>query len=134
DEAGFVYVRGRRSEMIKTSHANVAPAEVETVLLAVADIQEAVVFGVPDPRKGEKVVCVLGAKPGCTLDIPRLRLRMKGEISGYKVPEEFLVMPYDTVPRTASGKPVKPKLKEMWSSGGLAAAAPEALQASGSGR
>jgi acyl-CoA synthetase (AMP-forming)/AMP-acid ligase II len=134
DAAGFVYVRGRRSEMIKTSGANVAPAEVEAALLATAaDIQEAVVFGVPDARKGEKVVGVLVPKPGSDIDVAAVKLRMKGEISTYKVPEELFVLPYEAIPRTASGKAVKPKLKEMWASGQLAPP-PDAVAQVGSRR
>ena len=120
DDAGFVYFKSRRGEMVKTSGANVAPGEVEAALLAVGQFREAVVFGIPDARKGEKVVCVLVAADASSVDVEVLRQRMKSEISGYKVPAEFFFLPFESIPRSATGKPIKPKLKEMLASGELA--------------
>ena len=113
DEDGFVYFKARRSEMIKTSGANVAPGEVEAALLAVASLKEAMVFGVPDARKGEKVVGVVVPNAGENIDAAALRSRMRRELSSFKVPAEIMVLPFEAVPRTPGGKANKTKVKEM---------------------
>jgi acyl-CoA synthetase (AMP-forming)/AMP-acid ligase II len=119
DEEGFLYFKARLGEAIKSSGANVAPREVELALLAVSDLNEAVVFGLPDERKGEKVACVVVPAEGSKVTVSDLRSKMKDEISHFKIPTEFFVLPSDALPRTASGKPAKARLKEMAVSGEL---------------
>ena len=59
DADGFFYIAGRRGEMIKTSGANVAPKEVEAVLLAVTGAAECIVLGLSDPARGEVVAGII---------------------------------------------------------------------------
>jgi acyl-CoA synthetase (AMP-forming)/AMP-acid ligase II len=116
DEAGYVYFKGRISEMIKTSGANVSPAEVEALLLGYDNVQEAIVFGLPDPVKGERVTAVIVPREGKSVDTRQLLADLKENVSPYKVPAEVHVMAYDDVPRTDAGKPRKPLLKERLAS------------------
>ena len=66
---GRVLFRGRLKEMIKTGGVNVAPLEVEQVLLQHPDIVQAYVVGVPDQSKGEIVGAVVELRAGATTDI-----------------------------------------------------------------
>ncbi|HET6608782.1 MAG TPA: AMP-binding protein, partial [Rhodopila sp.] len=64
DRDGFLYFRGRLKEMIKTGGINVAPAEVEEILMAHPDVELALVVGVPDPVRDEIVGAIVVPRPG----------------------------------------------------------------------
>jgi len=114
DEDGFLYFYGRASEMIKTSGANVAPREVEAMLMAFPEIREAIVFGLPDPSRGEIVAAAIVPEEGFNVDINALRLKALTEISSYKVPKVIVPMAHDAIPRTqGSAKPRKGELRTM---------------------
>lgn len=106
-EAGRVWFLGRYSEMLKSGGANVAPAEVELVLVGFPGVSEAYVVGVPHPTAGQEVVAVVVPAVGATLDENDLRMRAKEVLSGYKVPARFVIVDAAEVPRLATGKPDK---------------------------
>ena len=103
-EGGRVFFVGRYSEMLKSAGANVAPAEVEQVLLTFAGIDEAYVVGVPHADLGDEVVALVVPAAGAVLDAEDLTARLKVLLSAYKVPKRFVVLAPDEVPRLATGK------------------------------
>jgi acyl-CoA synthetase (AMP-forming)/AMP-acid ligase II len=112
DADDFLYFYGRANDMIKTSGANVAPAEVEAVLIALPEVREAIVLGVPDPAKGEAVAAVIVPEDGFSIDADALRQKVRAELSSYKAPQIIVSMAFDEVPRTdASGKPKRAELR-----------------------
>jgi acyl-CoA synthetase (AMP-forming)/AMP-acid ligase II len=113
NEDGHIYFRGRVSDMIKTAGANVSPTEVEALMLAYQGVAEAIVLGLPDKARGERVVAVVVAKQNEAVDPEALLKRMREEISAYKVPKQIVVMQYDEVPRTSSAKVQRPQLKAL---------------------
>lgn len=113
DEDNYIYFNSRRSEMIKTSGANVAPREVEALLQSYDEIREAIVFGIPDTVKEELVIAIVIPADGASIDPTALRDQLRQEISAYKVPNTILVREQDDVPRTDSGKPIKPQLRKL---------------------
>jgi acyl-CoA synthetase (AMP-forming)/AMP-acid ligase II len=113
DAEGYLYFKGRSSEMIKTGGANVSPQEVEAVLAGYPGVAEAMVLGLPDEERGEAVVAVLVAREGAQLDGAALQKRMREEVSAYKVPRRMLIMDYADIPRTSAGKVQKNALKEL---------------------
>lgn len=108
---GRVYFKGRLKEMIKTGGINVAPLEVEEVLMRNPQVKQTFVFGLPDPIKEEKVVAVVEPETGSDIDIEKLRMFCRQELAPYKVPLNFIVRLNDSLPRTATGKINKPELK-----------------------
>ena len=110
---GFLYFEGRRSEMIKTSGANVAPEEVERLILEDDSIQEAFVLGVPDVDLGEMLVAAIVVPDGQQVDQDVLRARLRTNLSSYKVPRRFFHLTPDEVPRTPSAKVRRPELREL---------------------
>jgi acyl-CoA synthetase (AMP-forming)/AMP-acid ligase II len=114
DDAGYTYFRGRVSEMIKTSGANVSPAEIEILLQSYENVQEAIVFGLPDEAKGERVAAVVVAKEGKSVDLGVLQAKLRDDLSAYKVPSELHLMPFEEIPRTDAGKVRKNLLKERF--------------------
>jgi acyl-coenzyme A synthetase/AMP-(fatty) acid ligase len=119
DADDFIYFNSRRSEMIKTSGANVSPREVETLLQTFPEVREAVVFGVPDPLKGEIVVAVIVPIDGQEPDAEDLRARLRAEISPYKVPQQIIFMNFDDIPRTGSIKARKGDLAALLVTNGV---------------
>ena len=81
--------------MVKTGGINVAPLEVEEVLLGHPAVEQAYVVGLPDPRKEEILVAVVVAKPGRDADPAALRALCRDALAAYKVPQEIHVMARD---------------------------------------
>ncbi len=108
---GWFFFTGRQTDLIKTSGSNVAPAEVETCLLAYDEVKLGFVVGVPHEIKGQEVVAlVVPWRSGSEADPPPppepdvLRKRLKDEISSYKVPTHILVIEDEQVPWLVSQK------------------------------
>ena len=107
---GRIRFRGRLKEMIKTGGINVAPLEVEQVLLQHPDIVQAFVVGVPDPSKGEIVAAAVELHAGATADAAAIIAFCRDRLASYKVPERFAFRTAGVFPRTPTGKIHKPKL------------------------
>jgi fatty-acyl-CoA synthase len=101
DEQGFVYLQGRSDEMIISGGYNIAPREVEDVLVAHPDVDEVVVLGMPDLRWGSAVVAVVrtrgqaGLRPEQLIEFARPRL-------GMRTPKRVVFV--EDIPRSAYGK------------------------------
>ncbi len=113
DADDFLFFYGRVNDMIKTSGANVAPAEVEAVLMTAPGVREATVLGVPDPARGEAVAAVVVAQDGAAIDPEALKAKVRAELSSYKVPQIILPMAFEDVPRTDTGKPKRAEIRAM---------------------
>jgi fatty-acyl-CoA synthase len=104
--------RGRLKEMIKTGGVNVAPLEVEQVLLQHPDIVQAHVVGVPDQSKGQIVAAVVELRGGTAVDTASIIALCRERLASYKVPERFAFRAAGELPRTPTGKIHKPSLVE----------------------
>jgi acyl-CoA synthetase (AMP-forming)/AMP-acid ligase II len=116
---GYLFFKGRLSEMIKTSGSNVAPREVELALETFDEVGLAVVIGLPDPDRGQIVGAALAPKPGAMIDADDILERLDKELSSYKVPRRVLVLSPEAVPYLASGKPNRIRIKQMLESSGV---------------
>jgi fatty-acyl-CoA synthase len=110
---GRLRFRGRIKEMIKTGGINVAPLEVEEVLMGDPAVEQAYVVGLPDPRKEEILVAVVVPKPGRDVDPVALRALCRHALAAYKVPQEIHVMAREALPVTSTGKVQKFRLAEQ---------------------
>ena len=111
DADGYLYFEGRRGDMIKTAGANVSPREVEGVLRDVVGCELAIVFGLPDPERGQVVAAVLVEPPVGTPDDEALRRLLRDRLSAFKVPRRVLRITRADLPVLSSGKPDLPRLK-----------------------
>jgi len=102
DAGGRLIVCGRKGDTIVTGGENVAPAEVEAVLLEHPAVADAGVFGAPDAEWGEAVTAHVVLRPGAELDPAVLRAFARERLAGFKVPKRLELV--DALPRTASGK------------------------------
>ncbi len=113
---GRVRFRGRLKEMIKTGGVNVAPLEVEHVLLQHPDIVQAHVVGVPDRLKGEIVVAAVELRGGAASDVAAITAFCRERLASYKVPARFAFRAASEFPRTPTGKIHKPGLRQQLAS------------------
>ena len=109
---GFVHFHSRTGEMLKIKGANVAPAEVESCLMAMPDIVRAAVVGLTSKDSDVMLVAAVEMKQGTKFDEAAIRNSLRKELSSFKVPARILALPSDAFPLTASGKIRKPPLTE----------------------
>jgi acyl-coenzyme A synthetase/AMP-(fatty) acid ligase len=112
-EGPAVYFLGRLGDMIKTSGANVAPAEVERDLVSLEGVLVAHVVGVDDSERGQVVAAAVILEDGVELDADDIRASMRAITSNYKVPRLIVFMRRDDIPLTPSGKVIKRELARM---------------------
>jgi acyl-CoA synthetase (AMP-forming)/AMP-acid ligase II len=103
DADGYVFVVGRKKDMIVTGGQNVYAAEVEDVLLRYPGVADCAVVGLPDDVWGERVTGVIIPAPGASLDAAALDAFCRRYLAGFKTPKEFIVE-HETLPRTSTGK------------------------------
>ena len=111
DEEGYLFVAGRKKDMVKSGGISIYPLEIESVIYNHPDILEAAVIGVPDPQWGEAVKAVVVRKPDSQLKSDELIGFCKARLSAYKVPKSVEFR--DALPHTEVGKVNKVKLKEL---------------------
>jgi O-succinylbenzoic acid--CoA ligase len=102
DDDGFLFVSGRKSEIIVTGGENVMPAEVEEVLLHHPTVADVAVVGRPDPEWQEAVTAIVVPAEGESPDEGELHTYATSLLSTYKVPKRFEFV--KELPRTAAGK------------------------------
>ena len=114
---GRVRFRGRLKEMIKTGGINVAPLEVEGVLLQHPAVKQAHVVGVPDRDRDEVVVAVLELHEAAAADAGAIVAFCRDRLASYKVPTRLVFRKAEELPRTPTGKIHKPGLREELTAG-----------------
>jgi acyl-CoA synthetase (AMP-forming)/AMP-acid ligase II len=105
DDDGFIFVSGRTDDTIIRGGENIAPAEIEDVLLEHPAVLDVAVVGVPDAQWGQRVAAVVVLRPGTTCDGDALRVWSLPYLRSSRAPE--LVAFVATLPRTDSGKVVR---------------------------
>jgi fatty-acyl-CoA synthase/long-chain acyl-CoA synthetase len=115
DDEGFVYICDRKRDMIISGGVNIYPAEIEDVLHRHPDIQDAGVFGVPDPEWGERVHAAIQLRPGRALTAAGVIEFCRGRLADYKTPRAVTF--HDDFPRDSAGKLVKRLLREPYWAG-----------------
>jgi long-chain acyl-CoA synthetase len=112
DDEGFLYIVGRKKDMIISGGINIYPREVEDVLVSHPDVAEAAVFGVPDEKWGQRlraVVVMSGRKSVTANDIIS---HCQGKLASFKIPREIAFR--GSLPRNPLGKVMKDELQATW--------------------
>lgn len=108
DADGFLYVVGRKKDLILSGGINVYPAEVESALGRHPAIADVAVVGTPHEIFGETVTAYLVAAGDAEVSDDQLKSFASGHLADYKVPKRFVWL--DELPRTLSGKIMKNRL------------------------
>ena len=114
DEEGFIYLVDRKKDLIISGGENIYPVEVEEVILKHPKVHDAALIGVPDDRLGEVPCAVIHPLAGEELTEAEVRAYCEQNLPRYKRPR-YIVL--DEVPRNATGKIEKPKLREKYGKG-----------------
>jgi acyl-CoA synthetase (AMP-forming)/AMP-acid ligase II len=102
DADGYLFVSGRADDTIIRGAENIAPAEIEDVLLRHPAVLDAVVFGVPDPDWGQRIEAAVVTRPEASVDPAELRDFTLQALRSSKTPDRFWLL--DALPRTETGK------------------------------
>lgn len=111
DEEGFLFVLERRSDLIISGGENVYPTEIEHVIATYEAVKEVAVVGKPDDKWGSVPVAFIVIEP--TFDEAELRAICQTNLASFKIPKQITIV--ETLPKTASGKIQRNKLKERHS-------------------
>ncbi|MFH1732461.1 MAG: AMP-binding protein [Planctomycetota bacterium] len=109
DGGGFVFLQGRKNEMIIVGAENVYPVEVENVICSHPAVREAAVVGMPSAVFGELVRAVVVLKDGASAAEPEIRKHCAARLATFKVPHKVDFI--DALPRNPSGKVVKRRIQ-----------------------
>jgi acyl-CoA synthetase (AMP-forming)/AMP-acid ligase II len=112
DEDGYVFLVGRRSEMIIRGGENIAPEEVELVLESHPGVREAAVIGTPDDEWGERVAAIVAPMAEGSLTPSELIEYCRERLASFKKPE--IVVFTDALPRNGLGKVVRSELRRLY--------------------
>jgi acyl-CoA synthetase (AMP-forming)/AMP-acid ligase II len=103
DENGLISLVDRKKNMVISGGENIYCAEIERVLADHPAVAEAIAFGEPDLRLGERLVAVIILRPGAEANEDAIKAHAQGRLAIYKVPRE-IHFSRDPLPRTATGK------------------------------
>lgn len=112
DTEGFLYIVDRKNDMVISGGENVFPTEVEAHLYRDPDVQEAAVFGIPDPVWVERVVAAVVLRHGSTVTAEELIGRLRAQLAAYKCPKELFVV--EQLPKSAVGKVLRKDLRKRY--------------------
>jgi len=113
DMDGYLYIVDRKKDMIITGGFNVFATEVEQPILAMSEVLECAVIGVPDEKWGEAIMAVVVLKEGVLLVESDVIERCRGKLGGMKTPK--LVEFWNDIPKTAVGKTDKKAVRaKFW--------------------
>jgi acyl-CoA synthetase (AMP-forming)/AMP-acid ligase II len=102
DEEGYLFISGRTDDTIIRGGENIAPAEIEDVLLRHPAVLDAVAFGVPDEEWGQRIEAAVVLRPEADVDDGELRDFTRRALRSSKTPDRFWFV--DELPRTETGK------------------------------
>jgi acyl-CoA synthetase (AMP-forming)/AMP-acid ligase II len=102
DDDDYLYIVDRKKDMIISGGFNVFATEVEAPILAMPEVLECAVIGVPDERWGEAIKAIVVLNEGASLDDVTIVERVKPKLGGVKTPKSIEF--WDEIPKTAVGK------------------------------
>jgi acyl-CoA synthetase (AMP-forming)/AMP-acid ligase II len=108
DDEGYLFITGRSDDTIIRGGENIAPAELEDVLVEHPHVREVAVVGVEDPQWGQSIVAVVVPVAGITPDSAELREHVRKSLRGSRTPDRVVFR--DQLPTNATGKILRREL------------------------
>ena len=112
NEDGFVTVTGRTKDLIIRGGVNIAPLEVDNILLKHPKVREAATIGIPDKIYGEEVMAFVSLKPGVSLSAQEIIKWCNDILPQFKAPKQIRFI--DNLPKSDRGKVLREELKNLW--------------------
>jgi long-chain acyl-CoA synthetase len=103
--------------MVISGGVNIYPAEIENTLIGMEGVRDCAVFGVPDDEYGERLFACVEPEAGAELSTAAIQNFLRGKLANFKVPRDIRFM--DALPREATGKIFKRKLRDLYREGQL---------------
>ena len=110
DEDGYLFIGGRSDDTIIRGGENIAPAELEEVLVEHPHVRDVAVVGVEDPQWGQAIVAVVVPRPGADPDPEELREHVRKSLRGSRTPDRVVFR--DELPTTPTGKVLRREIIE----------------------
>jgi acyl-CoA synthetase (AMP-forming)/AMP-acid ligase II len=104
DKEGFLWISGRKKELINKGGEKIAPAEVDAVLMAHPLVKDAMSFKIPDPVFGEDIAAMVVPAEGPVAE-QELRMYLLNNLAQFKVPRRIYFV--NAIPRNLTGKPLR---------------------------
>ncbi len=120
DEDGYLYLSGRKDDLILRGAENVYPLEIENTLCNHQDVLEAAVVGVPDRILGSDLVAFVVLRPNRGVEARELKAHCRKSLARFKIPHHIRTV--DRLPKTATGKVLRRVLRDS-----VGGPAPQAL-------
>ena len=108
DPQSYLFVQGRKSRMVTVADHNVFPDRIEALLMSAASITQCAAIALPDPKRGQRIICVLQCVGDP--DFADLRQLCQHHLGAPSVPKGFVVIP--EIPLLPAGKPDLAKLSQ----------------------
>lgn len=115
DEDGYLFLCDRKRDMVISGGVNIYPAEIENALIAMPGVRDCAVFGIPDEEYGERLCACIEPEAGAALSAAAVETFLRGKLANFKVPKEIQFL--DALPREATGKIFKRKLRDPYWAG-----------------
>jgi acyl-CoA synthetase (AMP-forming)/AMP-acid ligase II len=113
DADGFLFIGGRADDTIIRGGENIAPAEIEAVLMEDPSVGDVAVVGIPDDEWGQRIEAAVVAAPGQSVDPEALRTRTRTKLRSSKTPDRIHVL--ESLPRTETGKLIRREVRGLLS-------------------
>ena len=110
DEDGFYFLVDRKKDVIVSGGENIYPVQIEDFIRRFNKVKDVAVIGLPDHRLGEKTAAIIEVKDGAVCTKEEIE-DFCMELPRYKRPKEII---FADIPRNATGKIEKPKLRKMY--------------------
>ena len=110
DEDGYLFIGGRSDDTIIRGGENIAPAELEEVLIEHSHVRDVAVVGVEDPQWGQAIVAVVVPAAGIDPDPEELREHVRKNLRGSRTPDRVVFR--DELPTTPTGKVLRREIIE----------------------
>lgn len=108
DTEGYLFIGGRSDDTIIRGGENIAPAEIEDVLVEHPHVRDCAVVGADDPQWGQIIVAVVVAQPGTDPDVEDLRAHVRAHLRGSRTPDRVVFR--EELPTNATGKVLRREL------------------------
>jgi|SRR3989339_49049 len=112
DSDKFIYITGRKKDLIVSGGENVAPREIEAAIHEHPAVKEVVVVGLPHRKWGEAVTCFVVLQSGAKVSEDDIMTFCRTRLAGYKRPKAIVFV--DDFPRTSSGKVLARELRSSY--------------------